>query len=179
MKFSKTLKAAILAATTAVVTVTVALFAGCSTTQGTSKDIDAVYKSNVEFGNMGIYVCTANIVTTYTDGTYMYVSDMESLYDVENSLTIGAISNSYFGTYTLTEDEDTGIVTLSLSAPDRVIYLANIPGYEDYYDTDDAESLPEKDDGTKQTAQEILSQSKGWTMTVGENNLITKIEAVA
>lgn len=139
-----------------------------------------VYKSMVSINALGggTYLSTVNTVTTYTDGTYAYSVDSESIRvateDTSKLYTIGGFYTVYYGTYTETTDEDTGITTLELSAPTRIVYVSDIlGGGAAVSDTDKGDEFPEGFmSQSKVSSADYLAKFKGWTVTVGEKNAI-------
>lgn len=140
-----------------------------------------VYKSMITINALGggTYLSTGNTVTTYTDGTYVYSVDSESIRsgnEDEGDLlyTIGGFYTVYYGTYTESTDEDTGITKLELSAPTRIVYVADVLGGGAMVsDTDKGDEFPEGlMSQNKLSSADYLAKFKGWTVTVGEKNAI-------
>ncbi len=174
MKKSKNVKMWLLHLITIISVFAIMSLAACG---GTEVKIKNVYKSMVSINALGggTYLSTGNTVTTYTDGTYVYSIDSESIRvaseDTSKLYTIGGFYTVYYGTYTETTDEDTGITTLELSAPTRIVYVSDIlGGGAASLDTDKGDEFA--DGQNKVSSADYLAKFKGWTVTVGEKNAI-------
>ena len=146
MKKSKNVKMWLLHLITIISVFAIMSLAACG---GTEVKIKNVYKSMVSINALG-------------GGTYLSTSKL---------YTIGGFYTVYYGTYTETTDEDTGITTLELSAPTRIVYVSDIlGGGAASLDTDKGDEFA--DGQNKVSSADYLAKFKGWTVTVGEKNAI-------